>query len=184
MRVRAAAGVVLTGTLAAVLATGTGVASAATAATDPAPELAPLADFAGHWTCNGTATSPGTDPVPVTAVADSAFGTGGHWLFTDRNDTWGNGVAQESRSVWGWDAAQQKFVMHYYDSSGGFADLASAGWVDDTLVADGVTQFPDGSQLPSRATFSRPGASGYTSSNAVQIGGEWVTVYQSTCTTS
>jgi hypothetical protein len=151
------------------------------AADEPAPEIAPLTPLAGHWQCRGTILDENGAQVPIQSVGDASFELGGRWLVANWKDTLPSGAEQGFRMVWGWNATARKFTLHTFDSSGGFAEGSSSGFVDKTLVSEGTTRSADGTELPIRTTVSLTD-SGSTTSSTVKLGDEWVTVYESTCT--
>jgi hypothetical protein len=85
----------------------------------PAPELAKLKPFAGHWKGSGTATKqPGTPPTKWTADVKAEWALGNHWLMVDTGIAFASGEKMRFREYMGWDRENQRYVTLTVNNAG------------------------------------------------------------------
>jgi hypothetical protein len=106
------------------------LAATAPAVTTPAPALAPLAWFAGHWRCEGQF----ANGKPVRSREAFSIELGGQWLHMRHADDPPNRYLADS--WWGYDKAAKQFTVTTFDNFGGARRYVSPGWVGDTLALE------------------------------------------------
>lgn len=122
----------------------------------PAPELAKLKDFAGHWQGTGTATmGPGAPPTKWTSHTTYRWVMGDHWLL---EDTWiefeGLPTPMAFRGYLGWDRENQRHVSLMVTNTGE-AGLHQMDFLPDGTVLQMMRMVRDGVPMVerSRSTF-------------------------------
>ena len=126
----------------------------------PGPEHARIAYFAGTWQFEGEAKASPMGPAGKLSGTDTcAWFTGGFHLICEGDMTGPRG-AGKGGSIWGYDAAQQRYTYFGYNSLGdGFYVLGN--------VAGNVwtwnTEFPvEGGAIQARVTLTEQSPTAYT----------------------
>lgn len=162
------------------------VLSAATAAAkqheeNPMKALEPLA---GTWQCKGIAYATPWFPEHATmAEGKQMWVMGGKWLAYSyaEKKTDANPEPFATSGYFGYDPKLKMYVVGGVDSTGGYAQGASSGWVGDAIVFEGPWHMP-GMTAKARDTFTRKGANEITHMAELEHEGKWIKLGQETCT--
>jgi hypothetical protein len=142
--------------------------------------MAQLAVFDGSWTCEGTMSASPLGPVArMTSSVRTQRDLGGYW---QSGVVRGRSAGQppfEGRFHMTYDAAARRYVMLWFDSTGGWSQTTATGWDGDTMVFTGESVM-GGKRMPTREVFKRltGGALGHRSE--AQMDG-WKTLGDETC---
>lgn len=150
----------------------------------PAPEVASFDFFNGRWGCTGRVIGNATIPAhPTAAAAMSAPELSGFWrLFRySERKTNENPAPFAQTGMWGYDAAQKKFLEIGADNTGRHGLETSSGWSGDTITFEGETMLM-GRRMNARDTFTKKGSAEFLHVGELQgADGRWVEFDEETC---
>jgi hypothetical protein len=150
----------------------------------PAPEMDQLKFFVGKWKCEGKSfASPMTGPEhSVKASADDRLDADGHWqhwTYEEKKTKEHPGI--KIHGMWGWDAANKRFVRAAADNTGGWDTATSPGMQGDKIVWTGEISGPLG-KVPFHQTFTKKSDKEWTHALEVKTpDGKWVAAEEVTC---
>lgn len=159
--------------------TESGAEAAETGLATPHPRLRELEFFVGTWDAPGTFhETPFSPQKPIEMRVEVSSEERGFWILnrTTELPTPENPAPLTAHYLWGYDAAAEEFMAHWFDSNGGHAVQRSSGWEGNKFVFLGTLTTADGSSVPLRDTFTRTGPNSYHHIGAIDLGNGWIPV--------
>lgn len=150
----------------------------------PAAEMDQLKLFVGKWRCEGKvfANAMSGPEHAFKGSAEAKLVSGGHWqsfVYLETKSKDHAGV--EVHGLWGWDAANKRFVRATGDDSGSWDSATSPGFQSDRLVWTGELAGPMG-KLPFHHSFVKKSDREWSHALEVKMpDGKWAPWEEATC---
>lgn len=146
--------------------------------------LRQLDPLVGKWQCKGIAyTTPWFPEHPTVGEVSQEWILDGKWMaFTyAEKKTAENPMPFNATGYFGFDPEAKMLVVGSVDSTGGYANGMSKGWMGDVLTFEGPWHI-GGMTARARDTFTKKGSNEVTHLGELEYEGKWIKLGQETCT--